>query len=207
MFPLDDLGHSQHHIHSIHLFYTGISHMTRKKKKDKHKSVGSTLLQSSVFCVYTWGERMIGSYKSRTASIWKQDCHALHKTLYTAVFHKHKRTSKAHSTSGFNTQHRGARVTDDYVVTSFAMVQCHLVLPCPMKSSAPVTLWLLPVRVMPAPDSQTRTFSRYHTWSQSDHNNNDTDTHLCVCVYAHIHVNKQTDLHTPIFIYYLSIYI
>lgn len=60
MFPLDDLGHSQHHIHSIHLFYTGISHTTRKKKKDKHRSVGSTLLQSSVFCVYAWGERMMG---------------------------------------------------------------------------------------------------------------------------------------------------
>lgn len=153
------------------------------------------------------GRKNDGTYKSRTASIWKQDCHALHKTLYTAVFNKHKRTFKAHSMSGFNTQHRGARVTDDYVVTSFAMVQCHLVLPCPMKSPAPVTLWLLPVRVMPAPDSQTRTFSRCYTWSQSDHNSNGTDTHLCVCVC--IYTCKQTYrlTHTYFYILFINIYL
>jgi len=39
MLPLDDLGHIQYHIHSIHLFYTGSSHMTRKKEKKKRKNI------------------------------------------------------------------------------------------------------------------------------------------------------------------------
>lgn len=37
LLPLDVLGHVQHHIPSIHLFFTRISQMTRKKEKKKNR--------------------------------------------------------------------------------------------------------------------------------------------------------------------------
>lgn len=124
----------------------------------------------------------------------------MHKALHIAAFNKHKRTLKAHSMPGSNIQHRGVRVIGNYIVASFAMAQCNLMLPCPIKTPALLPLWLVPsesLRVTPAATGTLRP-SADVTPATAVVVTAETNTYIWVCKCRHTHMYS---------IYYLLIYI
>lgn len=137
--PLDDLGRVQHPVHSVHLFDAGISHQTGGKGRTPTGQTWNQLGPPDSEAVFSAGRRGDLDLNTQSTSLKTRLSRLMRKTLHTAVSSKDTRVFKAHPrpVSTFN---RGERVTDYYAVASPAVVQCHLMLLCPMKSSLPATL-------------------------------------------------------------------